>query len=1317
MISFQFPAVLHVKMWFGKRSEISTWSEFIEPAESKFFIEVFQNQRKAKLTEAWKPVDNKEFTSENMEDDMKNAMESAFGWDYVSNWRVINTHEMWVTDTGRHSVDDKLMEAQEEEDGKWKHYMYTDYYGGEINKEDMEKPPDGWEYVGKWQVDKNRNNGDEHGWIYCMTEEFWDDEVDKDQRPGHRYRRRWIKRKRSAKAYKKSHENCLTYLESLGDRGWEFASDKSPPYHAVEMGGETRRRRRLVVEVERKTNIEKRRESDFYFISRIYEHHTMTSQWQLRCYILWAKDLLPTVKNSSHAFIRVTFFNRCKQTLAVANSQNPVWDETIVLDKLLIPGGNREIFVNPPSILLEVRGERPNDTELFLGRFTAKPTVISSPSDIRAHPTWHVLTFAKGRTRGAILACFELFQLEDGKKNKFAVEPMKKKHYKERYEVPEELRPKFEKYAVQIMCWGVRSLSKYQLLSVRRPFIEMAIADNEFRTDPLRNVGKDPNFPEPMITFPEVLLPSELDLSPPLVLNLYDCRAFKRRPLIGNKDDILLDWDEFDDHIDEDENEWMNKRIDITISLRHEGMPRLDWWSRYYSSQGADDKAPGYYESGMEHLTIFNCRLEETNNYNYFGDFLDTFQFVKSSRGHFDDPEVKEKVGELKGKLFITRLGKKSLEELVEPPGVEFVGPVKCLLRVYVIEARNLNALRKNGICDPYILVKCGKKKVSLKKKYIADTTDPVFGEMVEFEVNIPVQKDLTVTIMDRRKFLKADEPIGETTIDLENRLLTKWRATVGLSRQYTINGEMPWRDQLCPMATLRRLMLCFIGKKYCSKMLVKPPRILIRQGRNESEKEYGIEVLGLNFWYTAVLNSIEKEEEELVRKQRMEAGKEDDEENEERGEKGDASKEKSHAADDGQGYKVDIYERNERMEYWEREETRRELPNEYKVRERGDGDTDTGRWTSFKKGTGTESEEVKSRFDQRRLNRYRILGSPLNTIALYVLNKLCLGAVPPPYDISPRQPDKYQLRVAVFNVCSAIPIKKSFNEPVNDLYVKVFVNGMKKADRTDVHYRSLDGMGEFNWRFLLNVDYNPWERKLYCYRKTRLFRKARDELVDPLLIIQLWDKNAIRHDKMLGEYTIDMTGFVVCYFSKRSNLSLGPVEVHDESSWQAERVHQIHTSSASLLLCQIYDPPEHTGELISLFETQSARGWWPMLRNGPPEQKDPKGDKRWNKSKLVKYKDKEAQYCMGLVEMEMCLVTQDEARKDPSPYLPKPHRSKWNYFWILSRFRPCCRTFWRRYGITIVIWVIFILLIALFFFALINKWPEMAALIIIDTF
>ncbi|KAK6010827.1 C2 domain protein [Ostertagia ostertagi] len=85
---------------------------------------------------------------------------------------------------------------------------------------------------------------------------------------------------------------------------------------------------------------------------------------------------------------------------------------------------------------------------------------------------------------------------------------------------------------------------------------------------------------------------------------------------------------------------------------------------------------------------------------------------------------------------------------LLDPPGVEFLGTVKCLLRVYIVEARKLVSQRKNGMCDPYLLVRCGKKMINLKKKYRADTLEPIFGECVEMEVNIPVEKDLIITVM-----------------------------------------------------------------------------------------------------------------------------------------------------------------------------------------------------------------------------------------------------------------------------------------------------------------------------------------------------------------------------------------------------------------------------------------------------------------------------------------------------------------------------------------------------------------------------------------
>lgn len=50
-------------------------------------------------------------------------------------------------------------------------------------------------------------------------------------------------------------------------------------------------------------------------------------------------------------------------------------------------------------------------------------------------------------------------------------------------------------------------------------------------------------------------------------------------------------------------------------------------------------------------------------------------------------------------------------------------------------------------------------------------------------------------------------------------------------------------------------------------------------------------------------------------------------------------------------------------------------------------------------------------------------------------------------------------------------------------------MNGSEKEEKTDVHYRSLDGYGSFNWRFVLDFDFDIWEKKIAIYKKKRLFR------------------------------------------------------------------------------------------------------------------------------------------------------------------------------------------------------------------------------------
>ncbi len=55
---------------------------------------------------------------------------------------------------------------------------------------------------------------------------------------------------------------------------------------------------------------------------------------------------------------------------------------------------------------------------------------------------------------------------------------------------------------------------------------------------------------------------------------------------------------------------------------------------------------------------------------------------------------------------------------------------------------------------------------------------------MFEFEVTLPLDKDMCIKIKDY-DLITSDEVIGETWIDIENRVLTKYRASCGLPQNY----------------------------------------------------------------------------------------------------------------------------------------------------------------------------------------------------------------------------------------------------------------------------------------------------------------------------------------------------------------------------------------------------------------------------------------------------------------------------------------------------------------------------------------------------
>lgn len=57
---------------------------------------------------------------------------------------------------------------------------------------------------------------------------------------------------------------------------------------------------------------------------------------------------------------------------------------------------------------------------------------------------------------------------------------------------------------------------------------------------------------------------------------------------------------------------------------------------------------------------------------------------------------------------------------------------------------------------------------------------------MFKFKAKIPIVKDLKIQVMDYDPLpLDPDDPIGETVIDLEQRLLSSYHATCGLPKTY----------------------------------------------------------------------------------------------------------------------------------------------------------------------------------------------------------------------------------------------------------------------------------------------------------------------------------------------------------------------------------------------------------------------------------------------------------------------------------------------------------------------------------------------------
>uniref|UniRef100_A0A4W6EV00 Dysferlin, limb girdle muscular dystrophy 2B (autosomal recessive) n=1 Tax=Lates calcarifer TaxID=8187 RepID=A0A4W6EV00_LATCA len=268
------------------------------------------------------------------------------------------------------------------------------------------------------------------------------------------------------------------------------------------------------------------------------------------------------------------------------------------------------------------------------------------------------------------------------------------------------------------------------------------------------------------------------------------------------------------------------------------------------------------------------------------------------------------------------------------------------------------------------------------------------------------------------------------------------------------------------------------------------------------------------------------------------------------------------------------------------------------------------------------------------------------------------LGPPGPPFNVTPRKAKKFFLRCIIWNTSDVILDDVSISgEKMSDIYVKGWLDGHEhNKQKTDVHYRSLGGEGNFNYRFLFPFNYLPAEQLCVVDKKEHFWSmdKAETKLA-PKLTIQIWDNDKFSFDDYLGHLVMDL------------NHMLRPAKSPQKCD------------------LQLLDQP--ADKLVSLFEQKTVKGWWPCTYRDGAGARGATGRTR----------------------------SKHTTSKPPSTLLPL-RRPETSFLWFSSPYKTLKFILWRRFKWFIILFII-LFFILLFLGVFLYSFPNYAAMKMVGPF
>ncbi|XP_058131978.1 fer-1-like protein 6 [Dasypus novemcinctus] len=1006
--------------------------------------------------------------------------------------------------------------------------------------------------------------------------------------------------------------------------------------------------------------------------------------FQLRAHVYQARGLIAADSNGlSDPFAKVTFLSHCQTTKIISQTLSPTWNQMLVFSDLVLHGDQQELVESPPLVVVELYDSDAVGKPEYLGATVAAPVVKLADQDYEPPRLCYHPIFCGNLSGGDLLAVFELLQVPASGLQELP--PVDQPDSAQLYPVPANIRPVLSTYRVEVLFWGVREMKKVQLLSVDRPQVLIECGGRGVKSCVIQSYKKNPNFSIQADAF-EVELPENELLHPPLSICVVDWRAFGRSTLVGTYTINCL-------------KQFLCKSREApTLISQVDGIqvgPAISDSPMTTEPSGPLSSSP---EPRTDHIYV---DIEAPSTV-----VPDPAQTQPASLADVPDssptlePKLKPaapeptKDGKAKDIRKPSRKSTKRKKRTIADESAENV--IDWWSKYYASlkkaqKAKESNSKEKKGNPDQVVvnIEEAPKKKKDkmLKKKLKEDeipnlATLKIYDGDLENEFN-NFQDWVKTFELFRGKSMEDDHGLdGDRVIGKFKGCFCIYKSPQDSSTEDS--GQLRIQQGIPPNHPVKVLIRVYVVAAFNLSPAdpdgKSDPYIVIKLGKTEiKDRDKYIPkqlnpVFGRSFEIQATfpmetLLSVLIYDHDIIGTDDLIGETKIDLEN---------RFYSKHRAICGLQSQYEIEGYNAWRDTSKPTDILTKLCRDNKLdgpyfhpgKIRIGNQVFSGK-TVFTEEDTDETVESYEHLALKVLHSWedvpevgcKLVPEHIETRPLYHKDKpgmeqgrlqMWVDMFPkdmtqpgPPVDISPRQPKGYELRVTIWNTEDVILEDENIftGQKSSDIYVKGWIKGLEDdKQETDVHYNSLTGEGNFNWRFLFPFQYLPAEKQMVITKRENIFSLEKMECKTPVvLVLQVWDFERLSSDDFLGSLEMNLNSFP-----------------HAAKSAKACELTKFENASEE--------------NKISIFQQKRVRGWWPFA-----------------KSKEL----------TGKVEAEFHLVTAEEAeknpvgkaRKEPEP-LAKPNRPNTSFSWFVSPFKCLYYLVWKNYKKYIIIGFLLIILI-----------------------